>query len=445
MSSSNHTMSTLLLLCILSFVALMPKSRGAIAEYDDYLLKRAEESYEESLKAFDPNPEKLADELNEQVGMMHNHRTLISENVTRRHLKQDDCKATNPIDRCWRCDPNWFKNRKSLADCARGFGHRTTGGRDGKYYVVTDPSDEDMDKPKPGTIRHAVIQPQPLWIIFNHSMVIRLKEELIFASDKTIDGRGVQVHIAGGAGLTLQFVHNVIIHNIWIHNIVPTSGGMIRDAVAHIGLRTRSDGDAISVFSSNNIWIDHVSLSKASDGLIDVIEGSTAVTISNCKFNHHDAVMLLGAHDSDTKDSIMQVTVAFNRFGEGLVQRMPRCRWGFFHVINNDYSKWRMYAIGGSAHPTIISQGNRFKASNNPNTKQVTKREATENEWKKWQWRSEGDKFVNGAYFSESGPKIKHTRNPFTKKNFIKFRPGSYAGRLTRYAGALKCRAGKLC
>ncbi|KAI3467388.1 hypothetical protein Pfo_024051 [Paulownia fortunei] len=442
MAFSNHKItSILLLLCVLSFVALLPKSRAAIAQYDEYLQKRAEESFEESLKAFDPNPEKLADELNEQVG-----ETLISENVTRRHLDEDGCKATNPIDRCWRCDPNWAKNRKKLVDCARGFGHRTTGGRNGKYYVVTDPSDDNMDKPKPGTLRHAVIQPQPLWIIFSHHMVIKLKQELIFASDKTIDGRGVQVHIAYGAGITLQFVHNVIIHNIRIHNIFPTSGGLIRDAVDHIGLRTRSDGDAISVFSSNKIWIDHVSLSKGTDGLIDVIEGSTAVTISNCKFNHHNTVMLLGAHDSNTNDSIMQVTVAFNRFGKGLVQRMPRCRWGFVHVINNDYSKWKMYAIGGSAHPTIISQGNRFKASNNPNTKQVTKRDyASESEWKKWQWRSEGDRFLNGAFFAESGPKIKHTRNPFTKRNLIKFKPGSYAGRLTRYAGALKCRAGKLC
>lgn len=82
-------------------------------------------------------------------------------------------------------------------------------------------------------------------------------------------------------------------------------------------------------------------------------------------------VMLLGATDAFPQDSIMQVTVAFNRFGKGLIQRMPRCRWGFFHVVNNDYSHWQMYAIGGSANPTIISQGNRFKAANNPNTKQV--------------------------------------------------------------------------
>lgn len=80
-------------------------------------------------------------------------------------------------------------------------------------------------------------------------------------------------------------------------------------------------------------------------------------------------VMLLGANDGDGDDKIMQATVAFNRFGKGLIQRMPRCRWGFFHVVNNDYSHWQLYAIGGSAHPTIISQGNRFKASNGPFTR----------------------------------------------------------------------------
>ncbi|KAL3840613.1 hypothetical protein ACJIZ3_025204 [Penstemon smallii] len=441
MALSNHKMSILVIFCILSLVATLPKSNAGIAKFDDYLKKKANESFEESLEAFVKDPEELTDQFNQQVGA-----ALVSENVTRRHLGEGDCMATNPIDRCWRCDPNWAKNRKKLADCALGFGYRATGGKMGNFYVVTDPSDDEMDQPKPGTLRHAVIQPEPLWIIFKHHMVIRLKNELIFASDKTIDGRGVQVHIAYGAGLTLQFVHNIIIHNVWIHDIVTAQGGMIRDTIEHIGIRTQSDGDAISVFSSNNIWIDHCSLSKGTDGLVDVIEGSTAVTISNCKFNHHNDVMLLGAHDESSKDAIMQVTVAFNRFGKGLIQRMPRCRWGFFHVVNNDYQHWEMYAIGGSAHPTILSQGNRFRASNNPNTKEVTKRDyATKEEWSKWQWRSEGDLLMNGAFFVESGPQMQHRKDPLTKENLIKFKPGSFAGRLTRYAGALRCHVRRPC
>ncbi|KAH6801996.1 Pectate lyase family protein [Perilla frutescens var. frutescens] len=425
------------------WVVVAVAADAKIADFDEYLQKKAAESYEQSLKAFNPNPEDLTDDFNQLVG-----KTLVSENNgTRRNLiNEDGCKATNPIDRCWRCDVNWAKNRKKLAECAAGFGYKTTGGKDGRYYIVTDPSDDNVEEPRPGTLRHAVIQKRPLWIVFAHSMVINLRQELILTSNKTIDGRGVLVHIANGAGITLQFVQNVIIHNIWIHNIVPASGGMIRDAADHCGLRTQSDGDALTVFSSNNVWIDHVSLSKATDGLIDVIEGSTAVTISNCKFNHHNDVMLLGAHEKSSKDAIMQVTVAFNRFGIGLIQRMPRVRWGFVHVVNNDYSHWELYAIGGSAHPTIISQGNRFRASNYRYTKEVTKRDyAEESEWKNWQWRSEGDLFTNGAYFRESGPPLKHAKSSLTGENLIKFRPGTFVGRLTRTAGALRCRPGRYC
>lgn len=150
-----------------------------------------------------------------------------------------------------------------------------------------------------------------------------------------------------------------------------------------------ADGDAVSIFQSSHIWIDHNSLSHCADGLVDAVMGSTAITVSNNHFTHHNEVMLLGHSDSHTKDKLMQVTIAYNHFGEGLVQRMPRllfsfetlrlklssfvliiecglcncrCRHGYFHVVNNDYTHWEMYAIGGSADPTINSQGNRYAA-----------------------------------------------------------------------------------
>lgn len=117
--------------------------------------------------------------------------------------------------------------------------------------------------------------------------------------------------------------------------------------------------------------------------------------------------MLLGHSDSYVRDKQMQVTIAFNHFGAGLIQRMPRCytayplqytscfclcfalyncdmtnvmvlkflrcRHGYFHVVNNDYTHWEMYAIGGSASPTINSQGNRYLAPANPFAKEVNK------------------------------------------------------------------------
>ncbi|XWS48063.1 hypothetical protein CRYUN_Cryun13aG0040200 [Craigia yunnanensis] len=203
-----------------------------------------------------------------------------------------------------------------------------------------------------------------------------------------------------------------------------------------------SDGDGISIYGSHNIWIDHISLSRCYDGLIDVIQASTAITISNCHLTNHNDVMLLGGNDGYSDDKVMQVTVAFNHFGQGLVQRMPRVRWGFVHVVNNDYTHWLMYAIGGSKQPTILSQGNRFIAPLNIACKEVTKREySPESEWKSWNWRSENDLMMNGAFFVESGSPIRIVN----RHEVIKAKPGTYASRLTRFSGVLHCIQHKPC
>jgi pectate lyase len=85
-----------------------------------------------------------------------------------------------------------------------------------------------------------------------------------------------------------------------------------------------SDGDGVSVIRSRDVWIDRCSLEACADGLVDVIETSTAVTISNSLLTNHDKAILLGHNDTFSDDRGMRVTVALNRFGPGLVQRMPR-------------------------------------------------------------------------------------------------------------------------
>ncbi|KAL9265753.1 putative pectate lyase 15 [Drosera capensis] len=174
-------------------------------------------------------------------------------------------------------------------------------------------------------------------------------------SFKTIDGGGANVLAGnGGACLTLQFASNIIIHGIHIHDCRPTGNAMVRSSPTHYGWRTMADG----------IWVDHNSLSNCADGLVDAIMSFEA----NAR----------------------------------LIQRMPR--HGYFHVINNDYTHWEMYAIGGSASPSINSQGNRYLAPKDPFAEEVTERvDTAENEWKSWNWRSEGDMLLNGAYFTASG------------------------------------------
>nr|GMD77152.1 probable pectate lyase P59 [Ipomoea batatas] len=442
--------------CILfvTFAIIFPTILGHIAEFDEVWQQRKIEAWEHALRTFEPDPNNVTAAFNHEV-----HRTLLdsenelakkNDNDTRRQLGtkhkhyNGPCNATNPIDRCWRCHPDWANNRKRLADCGMGFGRKAVGGKHGGFYIVNDNSDNPM-KPKPGTLRHAVIQKQPLWIIFGRSMNIRLIQELMVTSHKTIDGRGAQVHISGGAGITLQFVRNVIIHGIRVHDIVEGSGGMVRDSVDHFGLRTKSDGDGISIFGSSDVWVDHVSMKNCYDGLVDAIEASTGVTISNGHFTDHNEVMLFGANDWSPKDKIMQITIAFNHFGKRLVQRMPRCRFGYIHVVNNDYTHWNMYAIGGSADPTIISQGNRFIAPLDIHKREITHRAAgTPQQWKQWTWRSQGDIYMNVAFFVQSGdPNFMSKHNQLY--DGVKSFKATEVTWLTRFAGALNCKPGAPC
>lgn len=209
----------------------------------------------------------------------------------------------------------------------------------------------------------------------------------------------------------------------------------MRSSPTHYGYRTKSDGDGISIFGSKDIWVDHCSLSRCKDGLIDAVMGSTGITISNNYFSDHNEVMLLGHSDGYLPDTGMQVTIAFNHFGENLVQRMPRCRRGYIHVVNNDFTQWEMYAIGGSGNPTINSQGNRYTAPTNRNAKEVTKRvETSEGQWRGWNWRSEGDIMVNGAFFVASGAGVEIK---YEKAYSVEPKSAVLIDQLIMHAGAL--------
>nr|XP_043627187.1 probable pectate lyase 5 [Erigeron canadensis] len=347
-----------------------------------------------------PNPEAVVEEVQRRLNVSIHRRQLLLDTAA----GGNHCLTGNPIDDCWKCDPNWFNDRQRLAGCGIGFGRLAFGGKGGQYYTVTSSSDDDPVNPIPGTLRHAALQTEPLWIVFASNMLIKLKHELLVNSYKTLDGRGVKVEITGGGCITVQNVTNVIIHNIRVYDCVPAGNADIRSSPTQVGRRGLSDGDAISIKGSTNIWVDHCSLAHCTDGLIDATLGSTAITISNNYFTNHNKVMLMGHDDAYLADKGMQATFAFNRFGRGLVQRMPRCRHGYFHVVNNDYTEWKIYAIGGSANPTIYSQGNRFVAPADPNAKQVTRRvDADEKVWAGWNWRTDGDLMENGAFFVPSG------------------------------------------
>lgn len=74
---------------------------------------------------------------------------------------------------------------------------------------------------------------------------------------------------------------------------------------------------------------------------------------------------------------------------------------------------------------------------------QVTKRVDTANGvWKKWNWRSEGDLLLNGAFFTPSGAGASAS---YARASSLGAKSSSLVGTITSNAGALNCRRGHLC
>ncbi|KAA8527961.1 hypothetical protein F0562_035170 [Nyssa sinensis] len=365
------------------------------------------------------------------IAILFTQRTILAK------TSKKSIKTMNAIDKCWRWNPKWRSHRQQLATCSVGFAGKMTNniGTGMTHYKVTDPSDNPLN-PQEGTLRYGMTNIRgKVWITFQRDMKIKLEKPLLVSSFTTIDGRGVTIHIAGGACLVLHKVSNVIIHGLKIHHCRPQVAGTVMGPDRKIETLANVDGDAIRLVSSSKVWIDHNTLFECDDGLIDVTRGSTDVTISNNRFRNHNKVMLLGHDDGFLRDKNMKVTVAFNHFGPACHQRMPRVRYGYAHVVNNLYQGWGLYAIGGSMNPSIKSEANLFIAPKS-GKKEVT--------WIKnngnglpWNFQSKRDVFENGASFTETGDAS--IKSHYNQEQRFEVSDAKSVRTLTRSSGALRC------
>lgn len=74
---------------------------------------------------------------------------------------------------------------------------------------------------------------------------------------------------------------------------------------------------------------------------------------------------------------------------------------------------------------------------------QVTKRVDTDaGQWRGWNWRSEGDLLLNGAYFTPSGA---GASTNYARASSLGAKSSSMVGTITSGAGVLGCRRGSQC
>jgi len=229
-----------------------------------------------------------------------------------------------------------------------GFGAGATGGEGGPVVTVDNPFDfwALAESPGPMTIEvQGVLDVGQIWV----------------ESDKTIVGDGDDGLVGE---LFLYGVQNVIIQNLYVTN--PYGWG---------------SGDAISLYGAEHVWIDHVDVFDAPDGLIDITAGSDFVTVSWSKLYYtpadppsHNFAMLIGASDTDTRDVGKEhITIHHNWWGDDVVERMPRVRFGDVHVFNNYFnSPGNNYCVRAAIESELLVENNYFEDVNDPHVVYIT-------------------------------------------------------------------------
>ncbi|AQK59799.1 male gametophyte-specific2 [Zea mays] len=107
------------LLVAAAFLASAAASGVNVGQFDDHLQKRKELAEASAREAYRPDPYNVTNSFNAAV-----HRAVSSSRREmrerpRKHKKRGPCRATNPIDKCWRCRRDWATDRQRLARCAR--------------------------------------------------------------------------------------------------------------------------------------------------------------------------------------------------------------------------------------------------------------------------------------------------------------------------------------
>ena len=132
--------------------------------------------------------------------------------------------------------------------------------------------------------------------------------------------------------------------------------------------------DCINIDGANNVWIDHCDIYDGQDGNMDIVNGANYVAVTWCKFYYtsassiHQFCNLLGNSDTKTTDrGKIKITMMYNWWTSGCVERMPRVRFGQVHVVNNLFSSTQAsYCVRAGIEADILVESNYFDAVKTP-------------------------------------------------------------------------------
>lgn len=144
-----------------------------------------------------------------------------------------------------------------------------------------------------------------------------------------------------------------------------------------------SNGDLIGIeANAHHVWIDHNELYTRNikcpgtpdddttfDGLLDIKNSASFITVSYNFIHDHAKVGLIGASDTDSAER--RVTFAHNRY-ENVGSRLPFQRFGYVHVYNNYYNNITGSGINPRMGGHVLAENNFFENALNPVFSQST-------------------------------------------------------------------------
>jgi pectate lyase len=188
------------------------------------------------------------------------------------------------------------------------------------------------------------------------------------SSNKTLIGIGDDATLNGGVrmrGYDDDNVQNVILRNLHVN-----------------GGTSDADNDAMQIYFAHHVWVDHCDIYDGPDGNLDITHASSWVTVSWTKFRYTDAYQtpsgedsahrfsnLLGHSDNNSDEDTGRLKISFhhNYWGEKVIERMPRVRFGQVHVFNNYFNAPdNNYCVGGGLEAQLLVENNYFDDVKDP-------------------------------------------------------------------------------
>lgn len=252
-----------------------------------------------------------------------------------------------------------------------------TGGAGGEAITISSLQDFTTNATKiSGNTPYIITISGTITTSDDKSIVVNVGANKTIFGDSTNQGRlkNIEMRISGD---------NVIVRNM-----------MFGEVIAYDTIKGAGN-DALAINGARFVWVDHCefqshltplkndgtaatnTLNDADfakdwyDGLLDIKNGSSFITVSNCYFHDHYKACLCGSSDRDVSgDDKMRITF-YNNYWKDINARQPLFRWGKAHILNsvfvseaqemkNDSNNWNATAVNARAGSVVCVEGNTF-------------------------------------------------------------------------------------